>query len=82
MTDMQGNVISGYRFGSYHFPVRRGRISALGTTKYDTEGELLRAYDSQFPRIGGPVLLRKYADGSEYQLRGEAVRVEVVDKES
>lgn len=79
MIDILGQAISGYRYGGYWFGVtqlkngrfRTEKISGLSGSSFDTEHELLMAYDSTngAGREDGPGLIRVYLDGSQAVLR-------------
>ena len=73
MYDVAGNEIAGYRFGPYWFQVTgKGTISGLSGGSFRSEVELLDAYDSAMGQhAGNPPLIRVYAEGAEFLLRGE-----------
>lgn len=70
-TDINGNLISGYRYGPYWLGIMKGRISGLSGGSFVTEHDLIQAYDSAngVDRADGPGLIRVYQDGSEAVLR-------------
>jgi hypothetical protein len=73
MCDVAGNEIAGYRFGPYWFQVTgKGTISGLCGGSFSSEVELIDAYDKTYGKhAGNPPLIRVYAEGAEFLLRGE-----------
>lgn len=64
-------TIIGYRYGGYWFGIQRNVISGLSGGSFQTERDLLSAYDSAngAERIDGPGLIRVHQDGTETVLR-------------
>jgi hypothetical protein len=73
MYDVAGNEIVGYRFGPYWFQVTgKGTISGLSGGSFRSEVDLIDAYEKTYgDHVGNPQLIRVYADGAEFLIRGE-----------